>query len=143
MMRALALIALLAAACGCSKHCRDGTIFLNVDFAALGAVDRLDVDSTGFSGSAAITTGATSGTIELDFPPGAYPRGQTLTLTVMAESKGVVIGVATISVALTDACEAPPPLTFAASDLPDLAGQVNCVFDDTGSKFDDVCRLTF
>jgi hypothetical protein len=151
-MRALTLTLVLASGSGCSKPCRDGTLFLTVDFGGLGAIDRLDVDSTGFRGSEAISSGATSGTVELDFPPGTYPRGQTLTLIVTAESKGVVVGSATIAVALNDACEAPPALTFAAADLgaasdatvePDLAGQVSCVFDDPGSKFDDVCKLTF
>jgi hypothetical protein len=151
-MRALALTALLACGLGCSKPCRDGTIFLTVDFAGLGAVDRLDVDSSGFHGSEAIPSGATSGTVELDFPAGAYPRGQTLVLTVMVESQGVVIGAATTSVTLSGGCEAPPAVTLAASDLggtpgdgfaPDLAGQVACVFDDPRSKFDDVCTFAF
>jgi hypothetical protein len=151
-MRALALTALVVCGLGCSKPCRDGTIFLTVEFAGLGAVDRLDVDSSGFRGSEAIPSGATSGTVELDFPPGAYPRGQTLTLTVMVESQGVVIGAATTSVTLNGACVAPPALTLAASDLggtpgdalvPDLAGQVTCVFDDPASKFDDVCKFSF
>jgi hypothetical protein len=150
MMRALALAALLVGV-GCAKPCRDGTILLTVDFAGLGAVDRLDVDSAGFHGSETIAPGATAGTVELDFPSGAYPRGQTLTLTVTAESQGVAIGAATLSVALKDACEAPPALAFVATDLgtspsdgpvPDLAGSVTCVFDDPNSKFDDVCKFT-
>jgi hypothetical protein len=150
MIRALALAALVAGV-GCAKPCRDGTLLLTVDFAGLGSVDRLDVDSAGFHGSEAIAPGATAGTVELDFPSGAYPRGQTLTLTVSAESQGVVIGAASISVALKDACEAPAALTFVASDLgttptdgpaPDLAGSFTCVFDDPASQFDGVCKFT-
>jgi hypothetical protein len=146
MTRAVALAALLVGGFGCSKPCRDGTILLTVDFTGLGAVDRLDVDSTGFRGSEAIPSGATTGSVELDFPPGTYPRGQTLNLTVTAESQGVTIGVATLSVALTDACAAVPAITFMAAlgdGGPDLAGQVTCFFDDPGSKFDDICKLTF
>jgi hypothetical protein len=165
VIRWLAVAALLVGATGCSKRCKDGTILLSVDFGSIGNIDRIDVDSAGFTGSQTITGNPRTGTIEIDFPPGAYPKGQTIALIVTAESNQAVVAIAMTSVMLSDSCEAPATLFFGTPDLgsaldgmqtprdgmptqtdgmqlPDLLGiDLNgvrfCKFDDNVSKFDD------
>jgi hypothetical protein len=165
VIRWLAVAALLVGAAGCSKRCKEGTILLSVDFGSIGNIDRIDVDSASFKGSQTITGNPRTGTIEIDFPPGAYPRGQTITLTVTAESNHAVVGIVTTSVMLSDSCEAPATIFFGTPDLgsavdgmrtpgdgmqtqtdgmqlPDLLGSDLygvrfCTCDDNISKFDD------
>lgn len=105
MIRAAAALALIA---GCSAPCRDGTVFLTLDYdPAAAAADTVDLIITvnGHATPAEKTRppGRTVDTIELDFA-GAYPRGASLTVSAQASAGGVVIGDGSAAAALTSAC---------------------------------------
>jgi hypothetical protein len=110
-MRALIAFACLAlvAGCGGTRACRDGTILVNVTLngAAAGA-DNLAI-TTQIGGGAAkpanapLQPGTTAGTIEITFP-GGYPSGQTVTITVEAQSGGSTVATTSGAVTLSSSC---------------------------------------
>ncbi|HEY2749426.1 MAG TPA: hypothetical protein VGL86_32630 [Polyangia bacterium] len=97
----------LVAGCGKrTKQCAPGTLFLEVTLAA--PADTLDVSITTGSDSpvdqtVTLTSGTTSGSIEIDFPHG-YPSGQAVTVMLTATSAGTVVGSGQGSVTLSAGC---------------------------------------
>jgi hypothetical protein len=95
------LLALIALVCGCRNHatCRPDTIFLHLslDAAAAGA-DTLDVSLISGSGTLQATTPYHGGTtVEVDFPSGKYPSGESVTLVVAVRRQGIEIARGTVA----------------------------------------------
>ena len=97
----------LVAGCGKrTKQCAPGTLFVELTLAA--PADMLDVSITTGSDSpvdetVSLTSGTTSGSIEIDFPHG-YPSGQSVTVMLTATSAGTVVGSGQGSVTLSAGC---------------------------------------
>jgi hypothetical protein len=88
MKRLLLICALLSAVGGCRKNaaCRDHTIFLSLTLAGPAVdTDELQLSLTDAVGTLTADTAYASGqTLQVDFPPGRYPSGQSVSLTVIA-----------------------------------------------------------
>src|SRR5688572_10766724 len=109
-MRGLLLGASLClVACGGTKPCKDGTLFLNVSFVGASTdADSLTIEATVGGGQSRSATapgpnGQSSGTIQVEFGEG-YPAGKTLLVCVTANKGGSVVGFGTGSVDLSGAC---------------------------------------
>ncbi len=103
MTRAIAwplVCAVLTLAAGCTKTaaCKAGTLLVTVDLdATASAADSLHVTVavTGgqtFTGVAAHASSAAAGTLEVDFPTGAYSAGKPATVTIAAFRAGAMLG---------------------------------------------------
>ncbi len=97
----LLLVAALAVggdACTKTASCKPGTLFVTVRLdAGSAAADTLHVSvvlagGQTWAGSGARGSTASSGTVEIDFPAGSYPAGQSATITVDALAAGNVVG---------------------------------------------------
>jgi hypothetical protein len=93
----LLLVGLVLHGCGGIKHCKEGTLLVQVDLVGGDEeADKLSVDVSIAGGQPMRTEldhppGASSGTIEVEFPSG-YPYGQAVTVTVTASRSGTAIG---------------------------------------------------
>jgi hypothetical protein len=102
-------LALAFAGCGGTRACRNGTLFVTVDFVA-GAVSAEKVSIDVKPEGAPLRTelldhapGATEGTIEVDFPDG-YQPGNRVTLVLTARKNGLPFAATTASVVLASGC---------------------------------------
>jgi hypothetical protein len=93
-------VLLAAVGCGSTKSCKQGTLLVTVTFdGTTSAADDVEVTVT-VEGMAPKQTplahkaGATSGSIEIDFP-GGYPESQRVDVTVVATNGGTTLGAAT------------------------------------------------
>ncbi len=106
-MRALIVLALLAQGC-LIRPCDDGTLFIELTMSTAAThADQLQFDATyGGQHSQALvryTSGATTGTVQLDFPHG-YPRGLELALTVTALQGASILATGSTSARLSGSC---------------------------------------
>ena len=106
---AVAGLALAFAGCGGTRACRDGTLFVTVDFVA-DAVSAQKVSIDVKPEGAPLRTevfdhapGATEGTIEVDFP-GGYTSGNRVTLVLVGRKNGLPFAATTASVVLASGC---------------------------------------
>lgn len=102
-------LGLAFAGCGGTRACRNGTLFVTVDFVA-DAVSAekvsIDVKPEGAPLRTEIfdhAPGATEGTIEVDFP-GGYQSGAHVTLVLVARKNGLPFAANTASVVLASGC---------------------------------------
>jgi hypothetical protein len=105
-MRIAATLVLLA---GCSTTCRDGTIFLRLQYDQISAqADTVDLLVTvgGKDSPAEVRRppGRALDTIEVDFA-GGYPRGGTVTVSAQAWLSDTPLGAGSGAVLLADGCE--------------------------------------
>jgi hypothetical protein len=102
-------VSLCLVACGGTKPCKDGTVFLNVSFVGASTdADSLTIDAAlgpaqQRSATAPGPNGQSSGSIQVEFGEG-YPSGKMLLIRVTATRGGTVVGVGTGSVELAGAC---------------------------------------
>ncbi len=106
---ATASLAVAVSGCGGTRACRNGTLFVTVDFVAE-AVNAekvsIDVKPEGAPLRTEIfdhAPGATEGTIEVDFP-GGYQSGNRVTLVLTARKNGLPFAAATSSLVLSSGC---------------------------------------
>jgi hypothetical protein len=106
---AVAGLAFALAGCGGTRACRDGTLFVTVDFVA-DAVSAQKVSIDVKPEGAPLRTevfdhapGATEGTIEVDFP-GGYTSGNRVTLVLVGRKNGLPFAATTASVVLASGC---------------------------------------
>jgi hypothetical protein len=105
----------LASACRSTNPCKAGTLLVDVTLdATTSAADGIDVAVVIAGGGANQPStvphqaGATSGTIEIDFP-GGYPTAQSVQVTLTARKSGKAIGMASATVSsLASGCQTLP-----------------------------------
>ena len=104
-----ASVALGFAGCGSTRTCRDGTLFVTVDFVASGASAEkvtIDVKPEGAplrTETFDHTPGAAEGTVEVDFPDG-YQAGNRVTIVLTARKNGLPFSTITSTVTLASGC---------------------------------------
>ncbi len=107
--RALALATLVAVSCSpLADKCRPGTLLVTLTLAgATASADALVVDVTldgvPHESTLAHAPGQAAGNVVVQFPSG-YPRGHRVDVTVTASSGGGVLGSASATATLADAC---------------------------------------
>src|SRR5262245_46985391 len=118
-MRALVLLALLAAsACG-TRECKNGTAFLNVTLSgpALAATlveVEVQVEGGEFLNGNFQVKQAGGGTVEIDFPAG-YPEGKNVTLHVSAAAGAAKLATSRLAFVALPGCT-PLSITVGGED---------------------------
>jgi len=103
----LVLLACLLTA-GCVRPCKDGTLFVDVNLGAASGSDSVQVRVSD-AGAAQLPTvfhrapGGAHESIEVDFS--RYPRGESITIDVLATGGGMTLGQGEATVVPSDACE--------------------------------------
>jgi hypothetical protein len=125
-MRALVVVAALAACSPATKRCKEGTLFIAVTLAgAAGSADLLLVDVSLDGGTPQHTElphtpGTAMGGIEIDFP-GGYPKGRSAAVTLTATNGGTPVASDSQTITLNNACDALA-LVLTPGETGDLAG---------------------
>ncbi|HET6149955.1 MAG TPA: hypothetical protein VFH68_20615 [Polyangia bacterium] len=126
--------AIALAACGDTRPCKSGTLFVTVDFQgpALDA-DNLLVVVTPDGETARQDTfphgpGTATGTVEVDFPAG-YRAGRAVHIMLTAQKAGVVVATASQSLLLTDGCST---LRIQIADAGDDGGDTDAPLGGAG-----------
>jgi alpha-tubulin suppressor-like RCC1 family protein len=132
-MRAALVAVLLVAGAGCggTRSCKSGTGLLTISFAGAAAADQVQVlaslgGGSPVKGSFSHHAGSTVDTVELDF--GSYPTGRSLSVTVLALQKGIIIARGAITATVQKGCTAlsvtlgPETGDLSATSPVDMAG---------------------
>jgi hypothetical protein len=100
----------LVALGACTRPCKEGTVFLRLRYASGLGADRIQVTvrqaGTQFVAMREFLPQATEDSIEIGFPGGAYPAGAALTIDVLAEQTGRIVGGGQGQVLLAPRCSA-------------------------------------
>jgi DNA-binding beta-propeller fold protein YncE len=136
-MRALVITTALTMACaGCAStvSCDPGTIALTVTVSSgVPASDQLEISVAISGGAPKVTTlhhAAADGTVIVTFPHG-YPAGSSVSITLVAFSGGVPVGIGVASGTLMPGCSALA-LTINSLSVVDLSGVVDGGADGSG-----------
>lgn len=86
----------LVAPSGCTRPCREGTVFLRLRYAAGLNADYIQVTvrqlDTSFVAMREFAPSSSEDSLEIGFPGGAYPRDALLVIDVAAERSGLRVG---------------------------------------------------
>jgi hypothetical protein len=126
----------VAAGCGGTNTCKDGTAFLTIAYDAVSdAADSITITVTVGSTSQSMDethhAPAPNDTVEIDFASG-YPAGQPFNIAVVAKKQGLVIGTGQRAGTLSPGCTG---IGVSVGGTPDLQSMLQNIHVDPHSGY--------